>query len=222
MSRRGPADRRGGISSGKRKKSIAEATDSKVQVFQHMPMDPRCVSKEFVERYTPLKILGQGTYGVVWEVSDNVTQKKLAMKILALDAQRVEDESTHLYGISSAFLCELQGLLHPECPYLVPLVDLFYVCSGSRLGQQAWFRDWLEGPAVATEEKVKPFVDGALGFLMLPLATQNMQQFDDQEPGFEALLTSACHVLHGLEYLHKTCGFMVISNPRTCFFSTGS
>ena len=45
------------------------------------------ISFELPERYTPIKLIGKGTYRAVVSASDNVTNEKVAIKKLA----KIED-----------------------------------------------------------------------------------------------------------------------------------
>lgn len=165
----------------------------------------RCVSRQFIDRFQPVRWRGAGTYGVVWEAVDKDNgDRKVAIKVVELQGGRFDrPKKRQPIGIGASVLCELQGLLHPNSPFLLSVTELFYVCPSQELSQEPWFREWLNVPAPKQDPKARPQPNSVLLFLVLPLARHTLYGLISRKGSLDVMLACACHVLQGLAYLHK-------------------
>lgn len=60
-------------------------------------LDINGINFELPERYTPIKLIGKGTYGAVVSATDNKTKEKVAIKKLS----KIEDQVSHASQSSS-------------------------------------------------------------------------------------------------------------------------
>src|SRR5450432_3156572 len=122
----------------------------------------------FPPRYQPVRRLGQGGGGEVWEVEDKITERRLAFKVLAHDAG--DNEVLALVREASA-LSGLEGL---GVPHVVEFGSLLSetTTSGARRARRYLVREMVEGRSL--EDVIEDESDGAPDWLE-PLAQASEQ-----------------------------------------------